>query len=87
MFALFAEFDLIAPVEINVDLGDGTHYRLADLFTVGAEQLAALPGFALETLNRTGFLAAAIHARSSLANVNRLIELKTTKLADEATDA
>jgi hypothetical protein len=87
MFQLFVEFDLITPVEINVDLGDGTHYRLADLFTVGAEQLAALPGFALETLNRTGFLAAAIHARSSLANVNRLIELKTTKLADEATDA
>jgi hypothetical protein len=87
MFELFAELDLIAPVEIDVDLGDGSHYRLADLFTVGAEQFAALPGPALERLNRAGFLAAAIHARSSLANINRLLELKARKLAGETADA
>ena len=38
-------------------------------------------GEALERLNGSGFLAAAIHARSSLANINRLVELKTGKLA------
>jgi hypothetical protein len=81
MFELFAELDLIAPIEINVDLGNGTHYRLPDLFTVAAEQLSSLPGSSLERLNRAGLLAAAIHARSSLANINRLIELKTQKLA------
>lgn len=86
MFDLFAELDLLAPVEIDVDLGDGTHYRLADLFTVGAEQFGTLPGAELERLNRAGFLAAAIHVRSSLANINGLIELKMRK-AMSAADA
>lgn len=81
MFTLLLELDLIAPVEINIDLGEGTHYRLPDLFTIGAEQLAALPGTGLEKLSRAGVLAAAIHARSSLGNMNRLVELKTSKLA------
>lgn len=81
MFALLLEFDLIAPVEINIDLGDGTHYRLPDLFTIGAEQLAALPAAALERLNRAGLLAPVMHVRSSLGNMNRLVELKTSKLS------
>jgi hypothetical protein len=81
MFSLFIELELVAPVEIDVDLGDGTHYHLPNLFTIAAEQLAGLPGNALEKLNRAGFLAAAIHARSSLGNINRLIELKTNKLS------
>jgi hypothetical protein len=81
MVALLLELDLIAPVEINIDLGDGTHYRLPDLFTIGAEQFAALPAADLERLNRAGVLAAAIHVRSSLGNINRLVELKAGKLA------
>ena len=81
MFALFAELDLIAPVEISAEIDDGTRYRLDNFFTISVEQFAALPGAALEQLSRTGFLAAAVHARSSLANINRLIELKTDKLA------
>jgi hypothetical protein len=81
MFALFTELDLIAPVEIDVDLGDGTHYRLPDLFTIGAEQFAALPAAQLDRLHRAGWLPAAIHVRSSLGNMNRLAELKTAKLA------
>ena len=86
MFALFAELELIAPVEIEIDLGDGTNYRLADFFTISSEGLSSLGGGALEQLNRSGFLAPAIHARSSLANINRLVELKTRKLAS-AVDA
>lgn len=81
MFALFAELELIAPVEIDVDLGDGTHYRLADFFTISGDAFAALPGAALERLNRTGLLSAAVHARSSLGNIKTLVELKSRKLA------
>lgn len=80
MFALFAELGLIAPVEIDIDVGDGTHYKLADFFTISAEALADLSGAALERLNRAGFLTAAVHARSSLGNMNALVELKTQKL-------
>jgi hypothetical protein len=81
MFALFAEIELIRPVEINVEVGDGTRYHLPNLFTIDAERFASLSGAKLERLNNAGFLAAAIHARSSLANINRLVELKTEKLA------
>ncbi len=84
MFAQFAELDLIAPVEINVEVGDGTRYRLPDLFTVDAGRFAGLSGAELESLNRAGFLAAAIHVRCSLGNINRLIELKTVKRASAA---
>lgn len=86
MFALFAELGLIAPVDIDIDLGDGTHYRLSDFFTVSAEGLAALAGEGLERLNRARYLTAAIHARSSLGNINRLVELQTRKIAN-AVDA
>jgi hypothetical protein len=84
MFARFSELDLVAPVEINVEVGDGTRYRLPDLFTIDAGRFTALSGAELEALNRAGFLAAAIHVRSSLANINRLVELKRSKLASAA---
>ena len=80
MFALFAELELIAPVEIDVDLGDGTHYRLADFFTISSDAFADLSGASLERLNRAGLLATAIHARSSLGNIKRLVELKARNL-------
>jgi hypothetical protein len=86
MFGLFSELDLIAPVEIDIDLGDGTHYHLPDLFTIGADRFAALPAAGLERLNRAGLLATSVHVRSSLGNMNRLVELKTAKLAS-AVDA
>jgi len=81
MFDLFAEIDLIRPIAIEVNIGDGKQYRLPDFFTIDAERLGALSGPQLERLNRTCFLAAAIHARSSLGNITRLIELKTDKFA------
>jgi hypothetical protein len=81
MFGLFSELDLIAPVEVDIDLGEGTRYHLPDLFTIGAEQFAALPATGLDRLHGAGWLAAAVHVRSSLGNMNRLAELKTAKLA------
>lgn len=76
MFAAFAEFDLIQPVEVNVDLGDGLTYNIPNVFTVGAQQLASLDGESLQRLNQSGFLAAAILVRASLGNIDRLIQLK-----------
>jgi hypothetical protein len=81
MFALFGELGLVQPVEISAEVGDGIRYRLDTFSTIGAEQFAGLSGEALEKLNRSGFLTAAIHVRSSLGNINRLIELKTARLA------
>ena len=77
MFAAFEQLRLIQPVELNVEIGDGLTYSIPNFFTIGAEQFAALGGDALEQLHRSGFLAAAIHVRSSLGNVERLIERKS----------
>ena len=79
MFAAFAELGLLQPIELNLDLGDGLTFSLSDFFTFGAQQLAELPADALESLNRSGFLAAAIFARASLPNMNRLLQLKNQK--------
>lgn len=81
MFALLAELDLIQPIELNIDLGDGLTYSIPNFFTVGEEQLAGLGGQALDRLNRSGFLPAAVFLRSSLGNLGRLIELKNQRRA------
>jgi hypothetical protein len=78
MFAHFTELDLIRPVEISVEVGDGTRYRLPNFLSIDGERLTGLTDAELKKLNRSGFLTAAIHARSSLGNINRLIELKSS---------
>ena len=79
MFAAFEECGLIQPIGVDIAVGDGLTYNLPDLFTIAADQLAALTGSRLEQLQRPGFLAAAIFVRSSLGNVGRLIDLKNRK--------
>lgn len=82
MFTLFTEFRLLQPVNVQVKLGDGLEYRIADVFSIDAGELSSLSGERLERLHRSDFLAHALFARSSLANMSRLIELKTEKLAN-----
>lgn len=79
MFAAFTQYDLIEPVTIDVDVSNGDKYQLSGYYTISTEKLAALPGDALEALNRSGFLQGAFLAISSLNNVQRLIEIKNQK--------
>jgi hypothetical protein len=79
MFSLFEELELIQPIQLKVELGDGLTYNLPNFFTVGEQQFRSLSGESLERLNRAGFLAAAIFVRASLGNIARLIELKNRK--------
>jgi len=80
MFALFDELHLIQSIDINVQLGEGTRYHLSSMFTIGMEQFQALTGDELHRLHRSGFLAAAIFIRSSLPNLNQLVDRKKRKL-------
>ena len=79
-YAMLEEFGLIQPVEIEAQLGDGKSYTIPSLFTIGMVQFQALKGAELERLSRSGFLAPTIFIRSSLPNMNRLIDLKKRKL-------
>ena len=80
MFATLDELGLIQPIEIDVQLDEGTCYQLRSMFTIGMEQFQALSSDGIERLHRSGYLAPAIFIRSSLPNLNRLVELKKRKL-------
>ena len=80
MFALLDELRLIQPIGIDVQLGEGKRYRLSAMFTIGMEQFQGLTIDELDRLYRSGFLAAAIFIRSSLPNLNRLVDRKKRKL-------
>ena len=65
MFALFAELDLIAPVEINVEVG--RRHAIPPPRTSSRSTADGSPAFrapSCESLSSAGFLAAAIHVRS-----------------------
>ena len=81
MYAALDELGLVQPIEMEVQLDEGASYRLPSMFTIGMEQIQALTGAELERLHRSGFLAPTIFIRSSLPNLNRLVELKRRKLA------
>jgi len=80
MYAVLEELGLIHPMELELQLGDGTCYHVHSMFTIGMERLRALTGAELDRLHRSGLLAPTIFIRSSLPNLNRLVELKKRKL-------
>jgi hypothetical protein len=79
MFAAFEALELVAPVTIDITVGEGRRYELDAVFTINAERLAALDGAALAQLHQAGWLAAAFQAASSLGNIGRIVELKNRK--------
>ncbi len=80
MFDAFAEAGLLRPVRLELAVDDGLRYDLLDFETVGAEQLAGLPGEALARLHARGFLAAAFHIAGSRGNVEELVRRKRERL-------
>lgn len=82
MFSVFLELDLIQPVNIQIKLADGSEYRIPEVFSIDGAQFSSLPSDRLKRLQASGFLPHAIFARSSLHNINRLIEFKTAKTAN-----
>lgn len=81
MFAAFDALGLIQPVELEIATSEEEQYSLPGFFTIAQDRLAALDGAALEQLNRAGYLRMAYLVGASLANVNRLIDLKNRKNA------
>ena len=79
MFSAFEEAGLLEPVTIDITVGEGRRYDIEDVHALSREKLNALDGAALERLNRAGWLAAAFHTVSSLANIERIIALKASK--------
>jgi hypothetical protein len=82
MAAAFAEFELLQPIQLQIQVDDTRRYNLEDFLTVDAVRLAGLDGAALEKLHRAGFLRLAFAASASLGNIGWLIELKNRARAN-----
>lgn len=79
MFAAFEAARLIDPVTIDITVGEGVRYDLDGVHAVSRDALARLDAEALAALHRAGWLISAVHAASSLSNIDHLIALKTAK--------
>ena len=75
-----AEHDLIENVTLEVELKDGSRYQLIGYHCVNEEKVQALSGGTLGEFNREGFLAPLFMALASMANIQRLVELKNASL-------
>lgn len=81
MFAQFSTFDLIEPVNIELELSNGEKRKLSGNYTIHEEKLAALSANELHTLNKSGYLPLAFAVVASMTNVRKLIDLKNLKLS------
>ena len=75
-----AEQDLIEAVTLEVEIKDGSRHQLIGYHCLNEEKVQALSGGTLGEFNREGFLAPMFMALASMANIQRLVELKNQSL-------
>lgn len=78
-FAALDELGVLRARTLDIQLGDGTSYTVADVFTLDEAALADVPEAALVPLHRSGMLRAATMAAASLGNIAQLIALKNAR--------
>jgi hypothetical protein len=66
--------ELLESFVLDVELADGSHNRVAGLYTIDEERLRDLPADALVQLHAAGYLQAIFMAVASLSNLRDLIE-------------
>jgi hypothetical protein len=81
------EHALLESFVADIELKDGSQHRLAGFHTINVERLRALPGAALERLNRDGHLEAIHMVVASLANFRDLIARRERREGREARHA
>lgn len=79
--AALAEAGLLQPVALDVEVGEGRRYRIADVWAVAREGVAGLDPAALARLHASGFLPHAVFAAASLGNLPHLAALKRERAA------
>ncbi|MCE4538006.1 SapC family protein [Pelomonas sp. P7] len=72
---------LLEPFALDIELSNGEQGRLAGLYTIHEERLAALPGAALEALQREGHLLPIYMQLASLAQLPGLVERANRRVA------
>ncbi len=79
MFEAFKAADLIEPVQLEVKVNSEEQFNLTGMYTISREKLAGLDADTLFRLHRAGYLQGAFLVLSSMANVQRLIDLKNRR--------
>lgn len=79
--AALVEHELLEPFAVDIELNDGSEHRLVGFDTINEDRLLALPGAALERLNRAGHLQAIYMAMASLTHLRDLIARKERRHA------
>lgn len=80
MFKELGEVGLIEPLTVNIELKNGDKYQLAGYYTINEQKLSTLDGASLEKLNHMGYLQGAFLMISSLTNLQKLIDIKNSRL-------
>lgn len=80
-FTMLEEMELFEPVNIEISLSNIANVNLRDYYTINKDKLAQLDGGSLEKLNKAGMLGHVYFALISLGNFNKLIALKSKKMA------
>ena len=78
--AALQEHALLESVTMDIALRDQSRNQLVGFYCIAEEKLQALPGSVLETFSRAGFLMPAFMALASMANLQRLVEMKNAAL-------
>ena len=74
--AALREHDLLESFVADIELEDGSQNRLYGFHTINEDKLYALPGAALESLNRAGHLLSIFMVLGSMSNFRGLIDRK-----------
>lgn len=78
--AALQEHALLESVTMDIALRDQSRNQLVGFYCIAEEKLQALPGSVLETFSKAGFLMPAFMALASMANLQRLVEMKNAAL-------
>ncbi len=74
------QHELLEPFTLEIELNDGSKYKLMGFHTIHEEKLKALDGDALVSLHSSGYLEHIYMALASIANFSTLIEKKNARL-------
>lgn len=80
-FDALARHELLEPLAVDVELGDGSKHRLVGYHVVNEDKLAALDGAALGELHRAGHLMPVFMALASLSNLAELARRKNRRMS------
>lgn len=83
--AALQEHTLLEAVTMDIALKGQSRNQLVGFHCIAEEKLQALPGSVLETFSKAGYLMPAFMALASMANLQRLVEMKEKK--NEALEA